>query len=605
MLRLTKLALARGTRILYDNVSLTAAPAERIGLVGANGCGKSTLFAALLDEHSTEAGDIERPTLERIAHVAQDIGATHTSALSYVLSGHAPLMAARQALDKAQSAGDNMRLADAHAHLAELDEGALIAQAHTLLNGLGFHDGDAQRLVSEFSGGWQGRLALARALMRPADLLLLDEPTNHLDLDSVLWLENWLKRQSATTLIISHDREFLDRCAQTIWHIQSPSITRYSGNYSAFELSLAERERQQDAAAKAYTRTATHLQSYVDRFRAQASKARQAQSRLKMLERLQAVEPARAHRQWRFEFAAPEKLPERLIDAEQLQLGYGQHVILRGVSFHVRAGDRIGILGVNGAGKSTLIKALCGQLTVQAGTLRQGNGLIIGYFAQHGLEGLDPEQSALEHLRQLATQTRPDAREQELRNHLGQYRFGADMATRPIGAMSGGEKARCALALISWLRPNLLVLDEPTNHLDMETREALTIALASYPGAMLLVSHDRHLLRASTDTLWIVQSGSIHPFDGDLDDYSEWVLARKRETAARADKRPAGNDKRDARRTQAEQRQRLASERKPLEKQLRKTESELAATEEALQALDATLADASFYQQPNASVASR
>ncbi|GIL04602.1 ATP-binding cassette domain-containing protein [Betaproteobacteria bacterium PRO7] len=594
MLRLTDLALARGARVLYRNVSLIAPPGERIGLVGANGSGKSSLFAAILRELAPEAGSLEAPKPERIAHVAQDIEAADESALDYVLAGHAPLMAARAELQTALAGHDDLALAHAHAALAELNEGAIVAQAKAVMHGLGFAERDAPRRVSEFSGGWRNRLALARALLRPADLLLLDEPTNHLDLDSVIWLEAWLRRQDATVLLISHDREFLDRCATAIWHVADGTIRRYAGNYSAFESAWIEQQRQQDAAAKAYERTAAHLQRFVDRFRAKATKARQAQSRIKMLERLQAVEPMRARREWRFEFLEPRKLPERLIDAEDLRLAYptadGERTILDGVKFLVRSGDRIGILGVNGAGKSTLVKAIAGELDPAAGELRRGAGLAIGYFAQHQLDQLRPDESSLQHLRRLA----PDAREQELRDFLGTYRFSGEMATNPVGPMSGGEKARCALALLAWRRPNLLVLDEPTNHLDMETREALTVALSSFEGALLLVSHDRHLLRATVDQLWLVHDGRLASFDGDLDDYAALVLASRRERAeCAADDQ--GPNRREVRKQEAQERQRLAAARKPLQTRLAKLEGEIARISDALRELDARLADPDFY----------
>ncbi|MEW5879868.1 MAG: ATP-binding cassette domain-containing protein [Pseudomonadota bacterium] len=599
MLRLTDLALARGARILYRNVSLIAPPGERIGLVGANGSGKSSLFAAILGELAPEAGKLEAPKPERIAHVAQDIDAAGESALDYVLAGHAPLTAARSELQQALAGHDDLALAHAHAALAELNEGAIVAQARAVMHGLGFAERDSQRRVAEFSGGWRNRLALARALLRPADLLLLDEPTNHLDLDSVIWLEAWLKRQDATVLLISHDREFLDRCATAIWHVADGTIRRYAGNYSAFETAWIEQQRQQEAAARTYERTAAHLQRFVDRFRAKATKARQAQSRIKMLERLQAVEPVRARREWRFEFLEPRKLPERLIDAENLRLAYstadGERTILDDVKFLVRSGDRIGILGVNGAGKSTLVKAIAGELAPAAGDLRRGAGLAIGYFAQHQLDQLRADESPLQQLRRLA----PEAREQELRDFLGSYRFPGEMATSPVGPMSGGEKARCALALLAWQRPNLLVLDEPTNHLDLETREALTVALSSFEGALLLVSHDRHLLRSTVDQLWLVHDGRLASFDGDLDDYAALVLASRRERSESAadDQTPS---RRELRKQEAQQRQRLAAARKPLQAKLVKLEGEIARMSDALRELDARLADPDFYHSEQA-----
>jgi ATP-binding cassette subfamily F protein 3 len=589
MLRLIDVALARGARTLYRGVSLIAPPGERIALVGANGSGKSSLFAAILGELAVDAGTLEAPAAQRIAHVAQDIDAADGSALDYVLAGHAALVAARAELLAAESGHDDLRLAHAHAALADLNEGAVTASARAVLHGLGFADSDAARPVAAFSGGWRNRLALARALLRPADLLLLDEPTNHLDLDSVIWLEAWLKRQPATVLVISHDREFLDRVAETTWHVADDTIRRYAGNYSAFESAWFEQARQQDAAARQYARTAAHLQRFVDRFRAQATKARQAQSRLKMLERLTAIEPVRARREWRFEFPEPVRLPERLLDGEDLGLGYGERRVLGGVRFAVRSGDRIGILGVNGAGKSTLVKAIAGELAPQAGELRRGQGLAIGYFAQHQLDQLRPDESPLAHLRRLA----PDAREQVLRDFLGTYRFSGEMATAAVGPMSGGEKARCALALIAWQRPNVLLLDEPTNHLDMETREALTVALSSYEGALLLVSHDRHLLRAAANQLWLVHDGRVGPFDGDLDDYAALVLASRRERSE-GDDRPAPG-RREQRQQEAAERQRLASARKPLQSRLQKIENELARVSDELRELDARLADPAFY----------
>ena len=575
MLRLLNLALMRGTRLLYKGASLTAAPGERVGLVGPNGCGKSTLFAAVLGDLSPEDGEIDAPASDRIAHVAQSFVAENVTTLEFVLSGHAPLVAAREALRTAEASGDEMALAAAHAQLAEVNEGAVAAQARTILVGLGFSQADGERLVYDFSGGWRNRIALARALMRPADLLLLDEPTNHLDIDSLIWLENWLRHVESTVVIISHDREFLDRAVSTIWSIEDGTITQ-----------------------------AAHLTSYIERFRYKASKARQAQSRIKMLERLQAVEPVRAKREWRFEFFKPERLPEHLVDAEGLAVGYGERRVLSDVTFSIRSGERIGILGVNGAGKSTLIKAIVGELPLMAGELRRGQGLEIGYFAQHQLDQLRLDETPLEHMKRLA----PDTREQELRDHLGTYRFSGDLATSPVKPMSGGEKARLALALIAWKKPNLLVLDEPTNHLDMETREALTVALSTFEGAVLLVSHDRHLLRAVTDQLWLVHDGLVKPYDGDLDDYAKLVLEHRRTTAQAERSQREGeklekNDKgpqpvvnkKEARRLEAQERQRIAELRKPLKKELDAVEKALAQASEKLRALDATLADPEFY----------
>ncbi len=598
MLRLTNLALMRGTRVLYSHATLIASPGERIGLVGPNGCGKSTLFAAILGEISPEEGEIESPRQERIAHVAQSFRVEDVSCIDCVLSGHAPLMKAREDMRAAEAGRDEMALAAAAAELAEVNEGAVVAQAKTILSGLGFSEADSVRMVRDFSGGWRNRIALARALMRPADLLLLDEPTNHLDIDSLIWLENWLKRVEATVVIISHDREFLDRAVGTIWSVEDGTVCRYAGNYSQFERERIEKLRQQDAARKAYETEAAHLTSYIERFRSKATKARQAQSRIKMLERLEAVEPVRAKREWRFRFLKPVRLPEHLVDAENLAVGYGDRQVLSRVTFSVRSGERIGILGVNGAGKSTLVKAIVGDLAPMAGELRRGQGLEIGYFAQHQLDQLRMDESPLEQLRHIA----PDTREQELRDFLGTYRFSGDFATSPVGPMSGGEKARLALALIAWRKPNLLVLDEPTNPLDMETREALTMALSTYEGAVLLVSHDRHLLRAVTDALWLVHEGRCEPFEGDLDDYAALVLEHRRTTAAeaRAERiaaKPAAPsvNRSEARRQAAQERARIAELRKPLKRELDKVEKSMNALSERLAELDARLADPDFY----------
>ena len=601
MLRLLNLALMRGTRLLYAHANLIASPGERIGLVGPNGCGKSTLFAAILGDLAPEDGELETPPHERIAHVAQSFTVEDISCIDCVLSGHAPLMNAKAALERAEASGDEMALAAAHSELAEVNEGAVVAQAKAILAGLGFAEADSCRKVHDFSGGWRNRIQLARALMRPADLLLLDEPTNHLDIDSLIWLENWLRRVEATVIIISHDREFLDRSVNTIWSVEDGTICRYAGNYSQFELARIEKLRAQESARRAYETQAAHLTSFIERFRAKATKARQAQSRIKMLEKLQAVEPVRAKREWRFNFLKPLRLPEHLVDGENLKVGYGDKVVLSGVSFSIRSGERIGILGVNGAGKSTLVKAIVGELTPMSGELRRGQGLEIGYFAQHQLDQLRMDETPLEHLRHLA----PDAREQELRDFLGTYRFSGDFAEAKVAPMSGGEKARLALALIAWKKPNLLVLDEPTNHLDMETREALTMALSTYEGAVLLVSHDRHLLRAVTDELWLVHEGRKEVFEGDLDDYAKIVLDHRRVTAAearaehQADKaarneaQPVNN--KEARRLAAQERARIAELRKPLKKELEKVEREMNALSEKLKALDTQLADPAFY----------
>lgn len=597
MLRLNDVTIARGTRILYEHGTAVADAADRVGLVGENGCGKSSLFAAILGELAPEAGTIDAPPLERISHVAQSVVETDEGALAYVLSGHAPLMAAKKEAEEAAESGDAMREAAALAQLAEVNEGAVRAQALTIMGGLGFLPADATALVKSFSGGWRNRLALARALMRPADLLLLDEPTNHLDMDSLIWLEAWLKRVHCTVIIISHDREFLDRATNTTWAIENGKLERYGGNYSFYETQRIEKMRLQDAAAKAYERQASHLAAFIERFRYKATKARQAQSRIKMLDKLQAVEPVRARREWRFEFPVPERTPEHLIDIEHLTLGYGEHVVLKDVTLTIRSGDRVGVLGVNGAGKSTLIKAIAGTLEPMSGTLRRGQGLVIGYFAQHQLEQLDLESTPLEVFKHKA----PTVREQELRDWLGRFRFSGDFADTKIRTFSGGEKARLALALIAWDKPNLLVLDEPTNHLDMATREALTMALSQFEGALLLVSHDRHLLRSTCDSLILVHDGSCGAYDGDLDDYAALVLEHRksvleadRQSRAVPQAEPQVNRK-EERRQAAQERAQRAALKKPLLKKLADLEKRMNEGNAKLAELDAKIADSGWY----------
>ncbi|WP_333581097.1 ABC-F family ATP-binding cassette domain-containing protein [Duodenibacillus massiliensis] len=597
MLRLNDVTIARGTRILYEHATAVADAADRVGLVGENGCGKSSLFAAILGELAPEAGTIDAPPLERISHVAQSVVETDEEALAYVLSGHAPLMAAKKEAEEAAESGDAMREAAALAQLAEVNEGAVRAQALTIMGGLGFLPADATALVKSFSGGWRNRLALARALMRPADLLLLDEPTNHLDMDSLIWLEAWLKRVHCTVIIISHDREFLDRATNTTWAIENGKLERYGGNYSFYETQRIEKMRLQDAAAKAYERQASHLAAFIERFRYKATKARQAQSRIKMLDKLQAVEPVRSRREWRFEFPVPERTPEHLIDIEHLTLGYGEHVVLKDVTLTIRSGDRVGVLGVNGAGKSTLIKAIAGTLEPMSGTLRRGQGLVIGYFAQHQLEQLDLESTPLEVFKHKA----PTVREQELRDWLGRFRFSGDFADTKIRTFSGGEKARLALALIAWDKPNLLVLDEPTNHLDMATREALTMALSQFEGALLLVSHDRHLLRSTCDSLILVHDGSCGAYDGDLDDYAALVLEHRksvleadRQSRAVPQAEPQVN-RREERRQAAQERAQKAALKKPLLKKLADLEKRMNEGNAKLAELDAKIADSGWY----------
>lgn len=599
MLRLNHISIVRGTRTLYDNVTLVASDGERIALVGENGSGKSSLFAAVMGEIAPEAGTIDVPEL--VGEVAQIVTETSDAALDYVLAGHAPLVEAKKLQAEAALSGDDMRVAEAEARLAEVNEGAVRAQTLTIMNGLGFVPGDETRLVKEFSGGWRNRLALARCLINPAQLLLLDEPTNHLDIDSLIWLEAWLKRLTCTVIIISHDREFLDRSVQTTWAVEDGTINRYGGNYSFYEMQRVQNLRLQEANRKAYERTAAHLKSYIERFRYKATKARQAQSRIKMLERLEVVEPVRSASSWRFNFAEPERMPTQLVTLEAVSAGYGDKPILTGVNLCIRSGERIGVLGVNGAGKSTLVKTIVGDLKALSGAVREGQGLTIGYFAQHQLEALDPDETPLEVMRRKA----PQEREQQLRDHLGRFRFSGEKVDTKIGVLSGGEKARLALSLIVWDKPNLIVLDEPTNHLDMATREALTVALADFEGTLLLVSHDRHLLRSVCDKLLLVHDGRVTEYDGDLDDYAAFVLqhrrlslaAEKEASAEKTGEDTSGVNRREQRRLEAQERNRIAALKKPLLAQLAKIEKEMNAVSEMVKSLDAQLSDTAWYEK--------
>ena len=596
MLKISGLALNRGLKVLYKDVNLLANDAERIGLVGPNGSGKSSLIGAILGEFPLEDGSISGPDPVYTGYVAQDIEDVSEKAFEWVMQGHQPLTQAKKALAEAK---DDMEFAQAQATLAELNEGAQEAKASLILHGLGFSEADKTKPVSMFSGGWRNRLALARALMTPSELLLLDEPTNHLDMDSLIWLENWLKRQNATTIIISHDREFLDKTVSTIWSIEDGTIRRYAGNYSDYERMRIERIKLQAGQAKAYEVKARHLQAYIDRFRYKATKARQAQSRIKMLEKLEAVEPIRASRSWRFHFLKPERIPQQLIDCENVTLAYTEKPIISGATFSIRAGERIGVLGVNGAGKSTLVKGICGELKPVMGKIYRGQGLCIGYFSQHQLEQLDMASSAYAQIRRKA----PQEREQVLRDFLGKFQFSGDKIDQVCSTLSGGERARLALALIAWDKPNLLILDEPTNHLDMDTREALTMALAQFDGSVLLVSHDRHLLGAVCERLMLVHGGKVTEFEGDISDYEAFVLNHRKLTLAKAKKNneqilPVQN-KKEERRLAALERQRLASLRKPYALENEKLEKLMAELGSDLKTADEKLADENFYKNGN------
>ena len=531
MISIRNLTLRRGSKVVLQGATLTLQPGEKVGLIGRNGAGKSSLFALLAGRLHADGGDVDMPPRWRIAEVAQDMPECEDGATDFVLQGDQPLQEAQRRLHDAEARGDGEAIAEAHVALADAGAFDARARAQSMLLGLGFQADQLDAAVRSFSGGWRMRLQLARALMCPADLLLLDEPTNHLDLDALVWLESWLGRFDGTLIVISHDREFLDAVTRVTVHLDEATLTRYGGNYTAFEEMRAERISQAQAAYSRQQERIAHLQRFIDRFKAKATKARQAQSRVKALARMERLAPVLTASDFEFEFREPDSLPNPMLSADGLACGYGDRTIVRGFSRSVLAGQRIGILGANGQGKSTLVKTIAGDLAPLAGRLTAGKGLKIGYFAQQELDVLHPEDGPLMHLVRLARDHGPPAREQELRDFLGGFRFSGEMVSQPVGTLSGGEKARLVLAMLVSQRPNLLLLDEPTNHLDLTTREALSIALNEFEGTVLLVSHDRALLREVCDEFWLVARGTVQPFDGDLDDYQRWLLEQSRAAA--------------------------------------------------------------------------
>ena len=546
MITLNNVSLRRGAKLLLDQANVTLNPGEKVGLVGRNGAGKSTLFALLNGTLHEDGGEFSIPKVWRMAQVAQNMPETEESATEFVIAGDTRLLELRAQLVQAELSEDGMAMAQAHVDLADAGEHDAISRAQSLILGLGFKVSELDQAVNSFSGGWRMRLQLARALMCPSDLLLLDEPTNHLDLDALVWLEAWLKRYSGTMIVISHDREFLDAVTNVTLHIEHAKLNRYGGNYSAFEMMRAQQlELQQASFAKQQEKIA-HLQKFITRFKAKASKAKQAQSRVKALERMEKIAPVLAEAEFTFEFKEPQNLPNPMLAISDADFGYVvdgvEKSIIRNVNKSVLAGQRIGILGANGQGKSTLVKTIARTMPQLAGTITEGKGLNIGYFAQQELDVLRPEDNPLEHMIRLAKDLGPQSgesgKEQDLRNFLGTFNFAGDMVKQTVGTMSGGEKARLVLAMIVWQRPNLLLLDEPTNHLDLATREALSMALNEFEGTVMLVSHDRALLRAVCDEFWLVGRGEIKPFEGDLDDYQRYLLdesKRLREEAKLAD----------------------------------------------------------------------
>ena len=613
MITLKNLTLRRSAKVLLDKVSITLNPGEKVGLVGRNGAGKSTLFGLFNGSLHEDGGDFFRPAHWRLGEVEQNMPETDASATDFVLGGDTRLMELRELLAQAEHDAANgiddaehgMAIAHAHSDLADAGEHDASSRAQALILGLGFKTAELEQPVNSFSGGWRMRLQLARALMCPSDLLLLDEPTNHLDLDALVWLEAWLKRYAGTMIVISHDREFLDAVTDVTVHIDRHQLTRYGGNYSAFETLRAQQlELQQSAFSKQQDKIA-HLQKFIDRFKAKASKAKQAQSRVKALERMEKIAPLLAEAEFTFEFKEPANLPNPMLAITGGEFGYTtdgeRKTIVGGVSRSVLAGQRIGILGANGQGKSTLVKTIARDIPALGGEITEGKGLNIGYFAQQELDVLHPRDNPLEHMTRLARETGPQAREQELRNFLGTFNFSGDMVRQAVGTMSGGEKARLVLAMMVWQRPNLLLLDEPTNHLDLATREALSMALNEFEGTVMLVSHDRALLRAVCDEFWLVGRGVIVPFDGDLDDYQRYLLdeakrlrelarddarttgateanpdrARDRTQAAPPDTKSAVNQQ-QRRKQDAQGRQQITARAKPLKRELELAEKRMA-----------------------------
>ncbi len=612
MLTFTDTALRRGTRELLSNVNVTIHRRQKVGITGANGVGKSSLFQMLLGQLTPDRGELSVPGNAIIAHVAQSTPDSDLSAVEYVVQGDAELVDIERQLADAVASADGLAQAELHEKLNSIDGYAARARASRLLHGLGFNRPDMDRTVREFSGGWRMRLNLAQALMCRSDLLLLDEPTNHLDLDAVIWVEEWLRAYPGTLLVISHDRDFLDRVITHIAHIEQATLTLYSGNYSDFERLRAERLAQQAATHSRQQREIAHVRSFVERFRAKATKARQAQSRIKMLEKMELINPAHVDTQFSFAFREPDKMPNPLLALEDMVAGYGDLTVLDNVQFGIQPGDRFGLLGRNGAGKSTFIRVLADDLKIQSGERRSARDLKVGYFAQHQLEQLDPSASPMLHFKRLD----PNADDKSLRSYLGSFGFQGDMALDPVAPFSGGEKARLVLALTVYQKPNLLLLDEPTNHLDLEMRHALTRALQEFDGAMVVVSHDRHLLESVADRLFLVADTSVSEFDGDLEDYRRWLLSSRnlgrREDAEAAavdsvEAQAPGDDAQvskpapvdNSREARAERRRKDAQQRKQqqaLRKRCQKLEQEverLTAEKEANQQL---LGDAGLYE---------
>lgn len=595
MIQFKQLTLVRGLKVLIQAASLQLHLGHKVGLTGANGAGKSSLFALLRGEMQLESGDLDMPSTWVIAHVAQETPALAMPAIEFVLDGDVELRHIEAALIDAETNHKGELIAELHNRLMDIDGYSAKARAAELLSGLGFSQANLQQAVSTFSGGWRVRLNLARALMCRSDLLLLDEPTNHLDLDAVIWLEGWLQSYRGTLVLISHDRDFLDAIVNHIAHIEQQTLTLYRGGYSDFERQRAEKLALQQAMFEKQQRKVSHLQSYIDRFRVQATKARQAQSRIKALERMEMISAAHVDSQFNFEFRAPIAAPDPLLVLDDMSVGYNNVALIKDIALAIRPGERLGLLGRNGAGKTTLIKLLANELQPLSGKRVEGKDLNIGYFAQHQLEQLRPDESPLQHMLKLD----PLTREQEHLNYLGGFDFKGEMARSPCTNFSGGEKSRLALALLIWTRPNLLLLDEPTNHLDLEMRHALTLALQDYEGGVILVSHDRALLRATCDEFILVADGKAVPFDSDLEGYSQWLneqrLKEKQATQVLTDDKVNKNDNIVSRAANKAERQARIAERRPLVKELEQIELNINKWQADKKACDERLNDSALY----------
>ena len=595
MLKFTNLSLRRGPRELLQDVDLTIYHGQKVGITGSNGVGKSSLFALILGHLHADLGDVFLPKNLIIAHVAQETPALDSTAIEYVLDGDIQLRQLEKQIAEAEEKNQGEALAHLYSEMEAIDGYSANSRAATLLNGLGFTTAQENSAVKQFSGGWRMRLNLAQALMCRSDILLLDEPTNHLDLDAVIWLEAWLKNYKGTLLLISHDRDFLDNVADNIAHIENQGITLYSGNYSAFEVRRAEYLASQQSAFEKQQREVQHMHKFVERFKAKASKAKQAQSRVKALERMELIAPAHVDSPFNFTFKKAEKMPNPLISLDDVAIGYTEEPLLSKIQFTIHPGDRIGLLGHNGAGKSTLIKLLSGELDVLKGKLTAAKELNIGYFAQHQLEQLDFAASPLLHLQRLD----PKASESDLRKYLGGFAFNNDMAIEPVAPLSGGEKARLVLALVVYQKPNLLLLDEPTNHLDLEMRHALTIAMQEFEGAMIIVSHDRHLLRTVTDNFLLVANGRVNEFDGSLEDYRTWLSQENKKKSTTAIEIKENNDDGQSKKQQRQQSAEKRRSLKPLQNKLKKLEKQMEELSSSKESLEEKLADNDIYDKEN------